>query len=81
MRKRIAMVAASAVAAFGIGLAVASPASAVVLGSYQTEADCEAALAARGGVSSSGLPLTCGYFAGSSSDRGAGWELSDNSGG
>jgi hypothetical protein len=76
MRKRLAMVAASALAAVGIGLAMASPASAASLGVYQTKEDCQAAMAAAGG----GGTLSCSYHSGEG-DQAAGWQLADTFGG
>ena len=79
MRKRLALVAAGAVATIGFGLAMASPASAENFGFYNTQAQCETAKAARGGVNPSGEPLHCGWSPG---EDGKGvWVLSDNRGG
>ncbi|MEV0642742.1 hypothetical protein AB0I77_49120 [Streptomyces sp. NPDC050619] len=77
MRKRLALVAASVLAAVGVGLAMASPASAENFGAYKTQAECEAAKSARSGVNSLGEPLSCGLTTG---DEGA-WVLADNRGG
>ncbi|WNM35763.1 hypothetical protein RKE30_38085 [Streptomyces sp. Li-HN-5-11] len=81
MRKRLALVSASAVAVIGVGLAMASPASAETFGTYQTQAECEAAKAARGGVNSYGEPLECHWYPWTPSDGGNYWELVDHRGG
>ncbi|MEU1276514.1 hypothetical protein [Streptomyces sp. NPDC005799] len=80
MRKGLTLAAASAVAAIGIGLAMASPASAETFGSYHTQEECEAAKTARGGVNLQGEPLHCAFIRETPQDPGM-WLLMDNRGG
>ncbi|MGW2525415.1 hypothetical protein ACWC09_52595 [Streptomyces sp. NPDC001617] len=67
----------SVAVACGVGIGIATPASAQTFGSYKTEAQCLAAKAARGGRGGRGL--ACTYIAETGST--ASWVLSGNLGG
>lgn len=80
MRKRLALVAVTTLAAVGFGFATASSASATIHGVYATQAQCEAEKSARGGRNSFGDPLRCDFLR-ATNESPSGWYLTDNRGG